>query len=90
MYYEHRAGAPARALELTREALSALRTAWRRGSIPPGAYSRLRARLGRRLERLESGGSPRSSGAGLFASGAPARASKRNPVSSAPSSAKSG
>jgi len=90
MYYEHRAGAPERALELTRQALSALRTAWRRGSIPPGTYTRLRQRLSRRLQRLETGGAPRPSRATLFAPGAAPEASKRNPVSSAPSSAKSG
>jgi tetratricopeptide (TPR) repeat protein len=90
MYYEHRAGAPERALELTRDALDALRTAWRRGGIPPGTYRRLRDRLERRLERLERGSSPGSLRAVLFAPASSARASKRNPVSSAPSSAKSG
>ncbi len=87
IYYEHRAGAPERALELTREALAALRTAWQRGRVPPAAYRRLRERLGKRLERLEGGREPHGSGTGLFASGGPPRASKRNPVSSAHSSA---
>ncbi|HKM89650.1 MAG TPA: hypothetical protein VJX29_03470, partial [Candidatus Acidoferrales bacterium] len=90
IYYEHRAGAPARALELTRQALAALRAAWQRGSIPPGTYRRLRERLARRLERLENPRAPRASGAGLFAAGTSARASKTHPLSSAPLSAKSG
>jgi len=89
MYYEHRAGAPERALELTRQALAALRTAWQRGNVPPGVYRRVRERLGRRLERLENGRAPRGSGAGLFAPETAARASNRHPVSSAPVRAQS-
>jgi uncharacterized protein YprB with RNaseH-like and TPR domain len=87
IYYEHRAGAPERALELTREALAALRLAWQRGTVPPAVYRRLRERLGKRLERLEGGRAPRDSGAGLFAPRTLPRASKKNPVSSALSSA---
>ena len=83
IYYEHRAGAPARALELTRQALAALRAAWQRGTVPPGAYRRLRERLGRRLERLENGRATRAPGAALFAPGTSARASKKHPVSDA-------
>ena len=82
IYYEHRAHAPERARELTEQALTALRSAWQRGSLEPGTYRRLRERLSRRLERLANGG-PRGRAAELFASAAPARASKRNPVSSA-------
>jgi uncharacterized protein len=87
IYYEHRARAPERALELTRQALAALRSAWQRGSVPPGAYRRLRERLARRLQRLEGREAPHGSGAGLFAPENPARASNRNPVSRALSSA---
>jgi len=80
MYYEHRAGAPERALELTRQALEALRAAWQCGNVPPAAYRRLRARLLRRLERLERRAAPGASGANLFASAAGRRASKTSPV----------
>ena len=83
IYYEHRAGAPERALELTREAVAALRVAWQRGSVPPALYRRLRERLGKRVERLERGGPSRRSVPGLFAPGGASRASKRNPVTSA-------
>jgi len=83
IYYEHRARAPERALELTREALAALRIAGQRGSVPAALYRRLRERLGRRLERLEGGRSRHGSAAELFASRGGSRASKRNPVSSA-------
>jgi len=83
IYYEHRAAEPGRALELTRQALAALRTAWQRGTLAPGAYRRIRQRLGRRLERLENGRAPRAGAAGLFVAGNPDRASKKNTVSSA-------
>jgi len=89
IYYEHRAGAPEQALELTRQALAALRLAWQRASIAPAAYRRLRLRLGKRLERLESHRTAHASAAGLFASGSSVRASKRNPVSTVPSGARS-
>jgi uncharacterized protein len=88
MYYERRAGAPERALQLTRDALDALRTAWRRGSVPPGTYRRLRERLTKRLARLD-GAQPAAKvaadGGELFASGAAPRASKRHPISTAKS-----
>ena len=83
IYYEHRAHAPERARELTEQALAALRAAWQRGSLEPGTYRRLRERLSRRRERLEGGRSGQRRPAELFASGRAARASKRNPVSSA-------
>ena len=89
IYYEHRAGSPQRALDLTRDALDALATSWRRGNVPPAAYRRLRARLAKRLERLENpaprGARRRPVGAELFASGAPSDASKRYPISTAKS-----
>ena len=81
IYYEHRARAPERALELTHEALAALRAAWQRGSIPPGAYRRLRERLTKRMQRLENGRTPRGPGDGLFAPENSPAASNRNPVS---------
>ena len=90
MYYEHRARAPQRAMELTREALEALRIAWQRGRVPPTVYRRMRERLGKRLERLEGGRASRSGAPGLFASGGRSRASKRNPVTSATPGAASG
>jgi uncharacterized protein YprB with RNaseH-like and TPR domain len=80
MYYEHRAAAPERALELTREALEALRTAWQHGNLPPAAFRRLRARFGRRLERLERRAACTLGGAQLFASARGRGASKTNPV----------
>jgi len=80
MYYEHRAASPERALELTCEALAALRSAWQRGDLPPAAYRRLRTRLSRRLERLERRTGAPASGSDLFASASPRRASKTNPV----------
>jgi len=97
IYYEHRARVPERALELTRQALAALRAAWQRGNVPPALYRRLRERLGKRLERLE-GGRSRAPERELFAPQRGPRASKKNPVStahsrarsSAPSSAKTG
>jgi uncharacterized protein YprB with RNaseH-like and TPR domain len=70
MYYEHQARAPQRAAELTREALEALRSAWQGGGLSPAAYRRMRARLERRLERLQR----RTADAGLFRSARPPRA----------------
>jgi uncharacterized protein YprB with RNaseH-like and TPR domain len=89
IYYEHRAGAPERALELTSKALTALRTAWQRGSIPPAACRRYRERLNRRLERLEGRRTLPALAPELFASRGGSRASKRNPVSSVPMNAPS-
>ena len=82
IYYEHRARAPERARELTRQALATLRTAWQRGSVPPAVYRRLRERLSHRLERLEGRTALRPPAPELFASSGSHRASKRNPVSS--------
>jgi len=79
MYYERRARAPEHALELTRQALDALRAAWQRGNLPPAAYRRLRSRLSRRLERLERRAAP-AQGSNLFASARERRASKTHPV----------
>jgi len=83
IYYEHRARAPERALELARQAFATLRKAWQRGRVPPAVYRRLRERLSRRLERLEGRTALRPTAPQLFASGGSPRASKRNPVSSA-------
>jgi uncharacterized protein YprB with RNaseH-like and TPR domain len=80
MYYEHHAAAPERALDLTREALAALRRAWQRGSVPAAAYGRLRARFSRRLERLERRAGRAASRGQLFASTRGRGASKTNPV----------
>lgn len=80
VYYEHRAAAPERALELTREALSALRQAWQRGAVPPAVYRRLRDKFTRRQERLERRASSGASGGQLFASSRPRGASKVHPV----------
>ena len=52
IYYEHHALEPRRAADFTREALAALRKAYRSGRIEPGRYRRLQARLEHRLARL--------------------------------------
>ncbi len=90
IYYEHRARAPQRALELTRQALASLRTGWQCGSLPPAVYRRLRERLNRRLERLEGRRASRSPAPELFASSGGSRASNKHPVSSAPAGGSSG
>lgn len=53
MHYEHRARDPHRALDYARLALGALRPAARAGLLTPAQAARLRARLDRRLARLE-------------------------------------
>ncbi len=52
IYYEHHAREPERAAGLAREALAELRKALRGGSIEPGRYRRMHARLEHRLARL--------------------------------------
>ncbi len=52
IYHEHHARQPARAAELTRQALAALRRARRAGLIEPARCGRFQARLERRLARL--------------------------------------
>ncbi|HKV05781.1 MAG TPA: ribonuclease H-like domain-containing protein [Candidatus Acidoferrales bacterium] len=53
IYFEHRAGVPHRAAELSRKALAELRKANRLGTIAPVAYRRQREQFERRLARLE-------------------------------------
>ena len=54
MYYEHRARQPERALKLAREALAALHSAARIGLVTPEKNGRLRARIERRIARLQA------------------------------------
>jgi len=58
IYYEHRAHEPARAAELTREALVRLRSRLRAGRLEPSRYRRWQARLEHRLARLMRGTQP--------------------------------
>jgi len=53
IYYEHKARAPERALEVVGQAIKELRNALQTGEIAPGAYREIRARFDRRMERLE-------------------------------------
>jgi uncharacterized protein len=53
IYYEHLAREPHRAAELTRAALAELHATNRLGAIPPAGVRQRRARLERRLARLE-------------------------------------
>jgi uncharacterized protein YprB with RNaseH-like and TPR domain len=53
MHYEHRARQPERALDYARHALDALRRAARAALLTPAQAARLRARLDRRIARLE-------------------------------------
>jgi hypothetical protein len=53
IYYEHRAREPLRAAALVREALAALRQACRLGTLASAVAGQFKARLERRLERLE-------------------------------------
>jgi hypothetical protein len=52
IYYEHHAGEPQRAAQLTREALAELGRAVRTGQIEPSRGRRLRAQFEHRLARL--------------------------------------
>jgi len=52
IFYEHHAREPARAAELTRDAMRALHDAARSGTMPPSVEPRLRVHLERRLARL--------------------------------------
>ncbi|MGH9859604.1 MAG: ribonuclease H-like domain-containing protein, partial [Candidatus Acidiferrales bacterium] len=53
VYYEHRAGQPERALALALDALAVLHRAGSAGVTSPAKYTRIRARLERRIVRLE-------------------------------------
>ncbi|MGH9792858.1 MAG: ribonuclease H-like domain-containing protein [Candidatus Acidiferrales bacterium] len=53
VYYEHRAGEPLCALELATDALAVLRRVGSAGFTSPAKYARIRARLERRIARLE-------------------------------------
>jgi tetratricopeptide (TPR) repeat protein len=53
IYYEHRSREPYRAAALVRQALAELREAHRLGTIAPNLYRAARARLDKRLARVE-------------------------------------
>lgn len=64
IYYEHHAGEPERAAELTREALAALGEAFETGRITPQQHRRMRSKLEHRRARVEQRAGAKMAGGG--------------------------